>query len=94
MKTKSPAYALCLVMLLSLLLTGCATVSSAPRQSWQIYQPRVLHLPAGQPVQTAAGIYRPQVDEVWHSAAAYQDLENQLINTAAALAQERNRSSR
>lgn len=94
MKPKSPVSVLCLAMMLSVLPTGCALVSSAPKASLQIYQPRVLQLPAGRPVETRAGLYRPQVDETWHSAAAYQDLENQLINTAAALAQERNRSSR
>ena len=74
------------------LLTGCATASSAPKASWQLYQPRVLQLSAGQPVHSQAGIYTPQVDEVWHSAAAYQDLETELLNTAAALAQIRNRA--
>jgi cytochrome c556 len=54
----------------------------------QIYQPRVLALPAGQPVQTAEGTYTPQFDEIWHSAAAYNALEQQLINAAAALAQQ------
>lgn len=92
MKKKSPVFALCLATLLSAMLTGCAGASSAPKASLQLYQPRALFLPAGQPVNTTAGIYTPQVDEVWHSAAAYQDLEYQLINTAAALAQERNRS--
>ncbi|HTJ77953.1 MAG TPA: hypothetical protein VL357_03080 [Rariglobus sp.] len=90
MKTKSKACALVATMLLSSLLTGCVTGSSAPKASLQIYQPRVLQLPAGVPIQSKAGIYIPQVDEVWHSAAAYGELENQLINTAAALSQERN----
>ena len=80
-------------MLLSALLTSCATESSAPKASLQLYQPRVLQLKAGEPVQTPAGIYTPQTDEIWHSAQAYDDLEQQLINTAAALAQERNRDT-
>ncbi len=91
MKTKSTACAGLVMMLVILPLTGCATVSSAPKGSLQLYQPRVLQLPAGQPVHSQAGIYVPQVDEVWHSAAAYKDLETQLLNTAAALAQARNR---
>jgi hypothetical protein len=91
MKTKSLLCALVAMTLASALLTGCATVSSAPTASRQLYQPRVLQLKAGQPVPTLAGTYTPQVDETWHSAAAYQDLEAKLIDTAAALAQERNR---
>ena len=93
MKTRSAYFALGATMLLSSLLTGCVTGSSAPKASWQLYQPRVLQLSAGVPVPSRAGIYTPQVDETWHSAAAYEELENQLINTAAALAQERNRAS-
>jgi hypothetical protein len=91
MKTRSLLSALVATTLLSALLTGCATGSSAPKESAQIYQPRVLQLKAGIPVPTKAGIYTPQTDETWHSAAAYEDVESQLINTAAALSQERNR---
>jgi hypothetical protein len=91
MKRKSSVCAITATVLLSAVLTGCATASSAPRESLQIYQPRVLRLPAGQPVQTVEGIYRPQTDETWHSDADYQELERLLINTAAALVQERNR---
>lgn len=91
MKKPSLSFALAALTLTSVLLTGCATASSAPRESLRIYQPRVLVLKAGQPVQTPAGTYVPQVDELWHSAQAYADLEAQLINTAAALAQEKNR---
>ncbi|MCS6299805.1 MAG: hypothetical protein H2170_06845 [Opitutus sp.] len=90
MKYKSASCVVVATMITTALLTGCASVSSAPKASWQLYQPRVLQLKAGQPVQTQAGIYTPQVDEVWHSAAAYEDLETELLNTAAALAQARN----
>ena len=90
MNSKSAPCVLLLAMTGSVLLTGCVTASSAPKESLQIYQPRVLQLKAGQPVQTPAGIYTPQTDEIWHSRAAYEDLENQLINTAAAAAQLRN----
>jgi hypothetical protein len=92
MKTKSLLSALAATMLLIALLTGCAAASSAPKPSLRIYQPRILTLAAGQPVPTAEGIYTPQTDEVWHSAQAYADLEAQLINATAALAQERHRS--
>ena len=91
MKTKSSAYALAVILLASSLLTGCVTGSSAARESLQIYQPRVLRLQAGTPVTTQDGSYRPQTDEVWHSAAAYSELEHQVINLSAALTQERSR---
>jgi hypothetical protein len=91
MKPRSSPCVLVLILPAMIWLTSCAAVSSAPKASLRIYQPRVLHLTAGQPVQTPEGVYIPQVDEIWHSAAAYADLETQLINTAAALAQERNR---
>ncbi|WP_043588419.1 hypothetical protein [Geminisphaera colitermitum] len=58
-----------------------------------MYQPRVLQLKSGIPVQTATGTYTPQFDETWHSAAAYQELESQLIDLAGARAQRRNTSS-
>lgn len=90
-KPASLLCALAAMMLLSSLPTGCASASSAPEASLAIYQPRVLRLAKGRPVPTAAGVYTPQADEVWHSAAAYQAIETQLLNTAAALAQAQNR---
>ncbi|MBI5770899.1 MAG: hypothetical protein HZA93_24185 [Verrucomicrobia bacterium] len=72
-------------------LTGCATGSSAPGASSQLYQPRVLALPAGRPIQTANGIYTPQAAEIWHSPAEFQKLERQVIDLSAALEQERQR---
>jgi len=89
-----PASRLCAIagiLLLSLWLTACASVSSVPRESLQIYQPRVLRLSAGQEVQTVDGRYRPQVAEVWHSDAAFRQLEQENLNLTAALAQERAR---
>ena len=86
----------CAAAAITLLLTACASVSSGPTASppasAQIYQPRALQLPAGQPVQTRAGVYVPQADETWHSAAAFELLERENLNLAAALAQERNRA--
>ncbi len=90
MKTKSPRSALLLILLTSSLLTGCATGSSAPKASLQIYQPRVLQLRAGVPVPTPQGTYVPPVDEIWHSPAAFEELENQLLNATAALSEKRN----
>lgn len=90
MKKPSLRYVLSVILPVSLLLTGCATVSSAPMASLQLYQPPVLRLKAGLPIQTVDGIYTPQVDETWHSAARYQAVESEAINAAAALAQRRN----
>lgn len=91
MKPRSSLSAIALTTTLSALLTACGSASSAPRvsppASAQIYQPRVLLLKAGVPVQTAAGVYVPQVDETWHSAAAFEQLEQENINLSAALAQ-------
>lgn len=69
------------------LLTSCASALSAPKVSLSLYQPRVLQLAAGREVPTKAGIYRPQADEVWHSDAAFRQLEQENINLASALAQ-------
>lgn len=91
MKTKSLLSALAVTTLAISGLTSCASVSSAPPASLQIYQPRVLRLPAGQPLKTTDGVYVPQTDEVWHSARAFQQLEQENLNLAAALTQERNR---
>ncbi len=76
-------------------LTGCALVSSAPKVSpaASLYQPRVLRLAAGQTVPTQDGSYKPEVAEIWHSDRAYRELESQLIDTAAALAQVQNRKA-
>jgi hypothetical protein len=95
MKTKSRLCVLVGMTAACAWLTSCTSASSAPKvsQPQQIYQPRVLQLRAGQPVPTAAGIYIPQTDEVWNSAAAYNQLEEDNINLAAALAQERNRNN-
>ena len=79
------------MMLLSASLMSCTSVSSADRASLQIYQPRVLRLAAGQETPTRDGRYLPQVDEVWHSDAAYRALEQENNNLAAALAQLRAR---
>jgi hypothetical protein len=45
----------------------------------------MLRLPAGQPVQTKDGPYRPAKDEVWHSDARYRQLEQENLDLTAAL---------
>jgi hypothetical protein len=91
-KTKSALCVALLVLPISCSLTGCNSASSASAASSRmLYQPPILALPAGQPVQTLQGIYRPQVDEVWHSPARFNALEESNQNLAAALAEERAR---
>jgi hypothetical protein len=87
LKPVSQLCVLAAMMLLSVSLTSCATVSPAPKESLQLFQPRVLRLEAGREVVTRDGLYRPQTDEVWHSDGAYLTLEKQAIDLAAALAQ-------
>jgi hypothetical protein len=89
-KTRFALFALA-VMTSSAVLMSCASASSVPRASLQIYQPRVLRLQASQPIPTRDGVYSPQTDEVWHSARAFEQLEQENLNLAAALSQERNR---
>ena len=94
MKSK-PKWKLCgLAMLaLSLWLTGCGTSRSAykvsPPLSVNLYQPPILRLTPGMQVQTRDGIYTPQTVETWHSQARFRELELQVQDLAAALAQER-----
>lgn len=91
-KTKSLRCVALLILPISNALTGCNSASSASAASSRmLYQPPVLVLKANQPVQSAEGIYLPQVDEVWHSPARFEALERETQNLAAALAQERAR---
>ncbi len=91
MKNKKP---LCVVLAAIPMLTGCASAPSGESASSpvsRIYQPRTLELTAGTPVQTKRGIYVPEADETWHSPAAFEQVNHEAWNAAAALAQERAR---
>jgi hypothetical protein len=44
-----------------------------------IFQPSVLSLEAGTEVDTKAGIYKAQTDEVWHSDKRFRELERQVF---------------
>jgi len=81
------------MLLLSSLLTGCSHVSPASADSRRLYQPPVLRLPAGQPIQTQDGLYQPQTAEIWHSDARFLALASSYTDALAALAasQARNR---
>lgn len=54
-------------------LTACASGLTKPENSMRLYSPPSLHLKAGTKVETPYGTYIPQVDEIWHSHAAYMD---------------------
>ena len=75
----------------SWLLIGCSHVSPASADSRRLYQPPVLRLPAGQPVQTQDGVYLPQTAEVWHSDARFLALAASYTDALAALAQSQTR---
>lgn len=95
MKRSSSSFAALVAISMSALLIGCSTVSPAPEASSahsRLYQPRLLRLAAGQPIETRDGSYLPKQDEVWHSPAAFDDVETKLLNALAALDQTRNRS--
>lgn len=68
------------LLLLSCVLTGCAGVPSRSAASSPLYQPPVLRLPAGQPVQTTDGVHTPAADETWHSDARFRALEQENLN--------------
>lgn len=66
-----------------LALTACATSCCGPRGSSSLGN-QILRLAPGQ-------THRAEAAEVWHSAARYAALEQELINCAAALKQRDNR---
>lgn len=85
-KKKLPICGLAVILCLSFGLTACATVSPASAASRRLYQPPVLRLSAGRPVETQDGLYLPQVNEVWHSDARFTELEARYLDALAALA--------
>lgn len=88
---KSNAFALLLLPLIALNLSGCCTCSKRVTDSRSIYAPPSLVLQKDLPVQTLDGVYRPTQDEVWHSHRTYTDQQDRLLDALHALEQERNR---
>jgi hypothetical protein len=86
LKIRSTCCVLLVILLASVTQTGCSHVSPASAAMRRLYQPPVLRLPLGQPVQTLDGLYCPQTPEIWHSDARYVELEARYIDTLAALA--------
>lgn len=64
-------------LLLTIFLVSCTTKPEITAKT-MLYQPSVLILEAGKPVETADGVYVPQFKEVWHSAKKIEQLEKQL----------------
>ncbi|WP_043585303.1 hypothetical protein [Geminisphaera colitermitum] len=87
---KSQLYAAALILpitsALMLCTSGCSSNAASQRT---LYQPPILHLLKGRPIQTAEGLYTPQVDELWHSGERYAAREREVWALAAALAEAR-----
>ena len=65
-----------LVMLLMMAATLVACKTKQPDiLNLNIYQPSILKLQGGKSIQTANGIYTPQLDEIWHSDKRFRELE-------------------
>lgn len=71
------------VWAMTLGLTFCGIGCCGPRAS-QFQEHQILRLSAGE-------VHRAETNEVWHSAARYAALEQELINCAAALKQKDNK---
>lgn len=64
------------LILTTLLLTNCQSKKIDTR----IYQPSVLIIPAGVPIQTTEGVFVPNEMQIWHSAKRVEELERKLSN--------------
>lgn len=82
-KMKSTACVILAALLISTALTGCGSASLGAADTRRLYQPTVLRLPQGQPIQTTDGLHVPQVDEIWHSDTRYRDLERAYLDQLA-----------
>lgn len=87
---KSLSLSAALILPITCALSGCTSVSSEKEASLRIlYQPPILNLKAGVPIQTPDGLYTPQVDETWYSPARYNERAAEARNLAAALQEAR-----
>lgn len=82
-RMRSTACATLAALLISTALTGCASASRGAADTRRLYQPPILRLPQGQPIQTQDGLHVPQADEVWHSDARYRELERAYLDQLA-----------
>jgi hypothetical protein len=88
-KMKSPGLRVAAAMLTCGALLCCGCGSSGGGGALRIYQAQTLRLRAGAEVPTREGIYQPQTDEVWYSAALYTERAREADALAAALQQAR-----
>lgn len=59
-------------------LTSCGQNFWKKEEPLNIYQPSILSLEKGKPIQTKDGIYTPETNEVWHSDKRFRLLEREL----------------
>lgn len=76
-KSKSLGIGVILSLLMTLTFSSCSC--STKGNGSRIYQTPILRLKAGTEVQTEEGLYKAQVDEIWHSDGRYRDLEKKLL---------------
>jgi hypothetical protein len=76
-KSKSLGIGVILSLLIMLTLSSCNC--STKGNGSRIYQTPILRIKAGTEVNTEEGIYKAQVDEIWHSDGRYRDLEKKLL---------------
>lgn len=68
------------IALMSLLIVQISCVKDTFKSvgNLNIYQPSILNLKEGVPIQTIEGKYTPQVNETWHSDKRFRLLEREI----------------
>jgi len=74
-----------IILLATVLLTGCATGGDGRQLTARLYQPTYLYLPQGKSLMTQEGIYTPQINESWVAKWKYQQLERDYLVVIAEL---------
>ena len=64
----------------ALFLSFAACTAPLKVGNLNIYQPSTLRLQKDIPIQTLDGVYKPQLDEIWHSDKRYRILEREIYN--------------
>lgn len=59
------------LLLLLVWLPSCAQPVPNVSDSMQLFSPDSIHIKAGTEIQTKDGLYKAQVDEIWHSHDQY-----------------------
>lgn len=77
---KLKSFAVMATAILLMPLTSCEQNLHGKNQKLNIYQPSTLRLKKDLPIETVDGIYKPQLDEVWHSDARFRKLEREILH--------------